>query len=76
MISVAQVLYAKNGALVSIETLRGSWAEMSDDWRAYTGGWCLGYSFKLDEILARFGVTLDDDAEFARLIERHYGQAN
>ncbi len=76
MITQAEVRYAKNDALVAIETLRGAWADLSDDWRAFTGGWCLGYSFKLDEILTRFGVTLDDDAEFAHLIERHYGQTN
>lgn len=76
MITESAVTFAKSGAIVEMEKLRGAWTEMADDWRAYTGGWCLGYSFKLDKILTRFGVTLDDDAEFASLIERHYGQAN
>lgn len=76
MITEGEVSYAKNGALVAMETLRGAWAEMSEDWRAFTGGWCLGYSFKLDEVLERFGVTLNDDDEFEDLIRRHYGEAN
>jgi hypothetical protein len=73
MISEHDVSYAKNGAIVEMEKLRGMWAEMSADWRAYTGGWCLGYSMKLDKVLARFGVELDDPPEFKRYLEERYG---
>lgn len=74
MITEGEVSYAKNGALVAMETLRGAWAEMSEDWRAFTGGWCLAFSFKLDKVLARFGVKLDDDPELERYLQKHYEQ--
>lgn len=76
MITESAVTLAKNGAIVEMEKLRGAWAEMADDWRAYTGGWCLGYSFKLDKILTRFGVKLDDDPELERLLRENYEQTN
>jgi hypothetical protein len=72
MITEAEVTYAKNGVLVAMETLRGAWPEMADDWKAYTGGWCLGYSFQLDKVLTRFGVKLDDDPELERYLDKHY----
>ncbi len=74
MITEPEVSYAKNGALVAMETLRGAWGEMSEDWRAYTGGWCLAFSFKLDKVLARFGVKLEDDPELERHLQKHYEQ--
>ncbi len=76
MITESAVTFAKSGAIVEMEKLRGAWAEMTDDWRAYTGGWCLGYSLKLDQILTRFGVELDDDPELERSLRKRYEQAN
>jgi len=72
MISEHEVRFAKNGAIVGMETLRGMWADMTDDWRAFTGGWCLGYSLQLDQHLARFGVRLEDDPELERYLRKHY----
>jgi hypothetical protein len=77
LITDAEVAYAKNGALVAIETLRGAWADLSDDWKAYTGGWCLAYSLKLDKQLAMLGVKPDDDPADVRLeryLQKHYEQ--
>lgn len=76
MITEGEVTLAKNDALVAIETLRGAWVEMSDDWKAYTGGWCLGYSFQLDKHLARFGVKLPDDPDLEKYLRKRYEQTN
>lgn len=74
MISEAEIMFARSDAVVAMEALRGSWHEMSDDWRAFTGGWCLAYSLKLDKILARFGVKLEDDPELERQLTKRYAQ--
>ena len=66
-------MFARSNACVAMESLRGSWHEMSDDWRAFTGGWCLGYSLKLDTVLARFGVELEDPPEFKQYLSERYG---
>jgi len=72
MISDTEINLVRSDACVDMELLRGRWHEMSDDWRAFTGGWCLGYSLKLDKVLARFGVKLDDDPELERLLAKRY----
>ena len=76
MITESAATFAKSGAIVEMEKLRGAWAEMADDWKAYIGGWCFGYSLKLDKILTRFGVKLADDPEFERLLRKHYEQTH
>lgn len=73
MISEAEIMFARSDAVVAMESLRGCWHEMSDDWRAFTGGWCLAYSLKLDKVLARFGVKLPDDPELERYLSKRYG---
>lgn len=73
MISHTDVDFVKSAAIVAMEKLRGSWHEMPDEWRAYTGGWCLGYSQKLDKILAVFGIEFDDDEELVAYLEKRYG---
>ena len=73
MISEAEIMFARSNACVAMESLRGLWHEMSDDWRAFTGGWCLGYSMKLDEVLARFGVELEDPPELEKYLSERYG---
>ena len=75
MISEAEIMFARSDACVAMESLRGMWHEMSDDWRAFTGGWCLAYSFKLDKVLARHGVKLEDDPELERHLAAMYEQA-
>jgi len=72
MITKVETNFAKSGAITEMEKLRSAWLEMSDDWRAFTGGWCLGYSLKLDKVLARFGVELEDDPELERLLSKRY----
>jgi len=73
MISDAEIMFARSDACVAMESLRGLWHEMSDDWRAFTGGWCLGYSMKLDKVLARFGVELEDPPELEKYLRERYG---
>lgn len=73
MISDAEIMFARSDACVAMESLRGRWHEMSDDWRAFTGGWCLGYSLKLDKVLARFGVELEDDPELEKYLSKRHG---
>ncbi len=73
MISDTEIMLARSDACVAMESLRGRWHEMSDDWRSFTGGWCLGYSFKLDKVLARFGVKLEEDPELERQLRKRYG---
>ncbi len=73
MISDAEIMFARSDACVAMESLRGRWHEMSDDWRAFTGVWCLGYSLKLDKVLARFGVELEEDPELERLLSKRHG---
>ncbi len=72
MISESEIMFARSDACVAMESLRGRWHEMSADWRAFTGGWCLGYSFKLDKVLARFGVELEDDPELEKYLSKRY----
>ena len=73
LISEAEVMFARSNAVVAKESLRGAWHEMSDDWKAFTGGWCLAYSLKLDKHLARHGVKLEDDPELERYLSERYG---
>lgn len=73
MISDTEINLVRSDAVVAMESLRGMWHEMSDDWRAFTGGWCLGYSLKLDKVLAGFGVKLEDDPELERYLKKRYG---
>ncbi len=73
MITEAEIMFARSDACVAIESLRGMWHEMSDDWKAFTGGWCLAYSLKLDKVLARFDVKLEDDPELERYLSKRYG---
>ena len=72
-ISDGEVMFARSNAIVAMEAVRSSWREMSDEWKAYTGGWCLAYSMKLDKVLARFGVKLEDDPELERQLQERYG---
>ena len=74
MITEAEIMFARSNACVAMESLRGMWHEMSDEWKAYTGGWCLAYSMKLDEYLATHGVGFDDDPELERHLSKMYGQ--
>ena len=73
MITDGEIMFARSNACVAMESLRGRWHEMSDDWKAFTGGWCLAYSLKLDKVLARFGVKLEDDPELERYLKKRYG---
>ncbi len=73
MISDSEIVLARSDACVAMESLRGRWHEMNDDWRAFTGGWCLAYSLKLDKVLARHGVKLEEDPELERLLSKRYG---
>ena len=73
MITEAEIMFARSNACVAMESLRGRWHEMSDDWKAFTGGWCLAYSLKLDKVLARYGVKLEEDPELERQLRKRYG---
>ncbi len=73
MISDSEIVLARSDACVAMESLRGRWHEMSADWRAFTGGWCLAYSLKLDKALARHGVKLEEDPELERQLRKRYG---
>ncbi len=72
MISDAEIMFARSDACVAMESLRGRWVDMSDDWKAFTGGWCLAFSLKLDKVLARHGVKLEDDPKLERLLAKRY----
>jgi len=74
-ISEGEIMFARSNAIVAMEAVRSSWREMSDEWKAYTGGWCLAYSMKLDKTLAVFGVKLEDDPELERHLSKMYEQA-
>ncbi len=74
MISDLEINLVRSDACVAMESLRGRWHEMSADWHAFTGGWCLAYSFKLDKVLARHGVKLEDDPELERHLSKLYGR--
>jgi hypothetical protein len=74
MISDTEIMLARSDACVAMESLRGRWHEMSDDWRAFTGGWCLAYSLKLDKALARHSVKLEDDPELERLMSKPFAR--
>ena len=74
MISESEIMLARSDACVAMESVRGLWHQMSDDWRAFTGGWCLAYSLKLDKVLARFGVELEDDPELERHLRKRYAR--
>ncbi len=76
MITDGEIMFARSNACVAMESLRGRWHEMSDDWKAFTGGWCLAYSMKLDKVLARFDVKLEDDPELERYLSKQYAQTN
>lgn len=72
-ISESEIMFARSDACVAMESLRGRWHEMSDDCRAFTGGWCLAYSLKLDKVLTRHGVKLEEDPELERQLRKRYG---
>lgn len=76
MISDTEINLVRSDACVAMESLRGRWHEMSDDCRSFTGGWCLGYSLKLDKALARHGVKLEEDPELERHLRKRYGKTN
>ena len=73
MINDAEINFVKSGAITEIEKLRSAWFEMSDDWKAFIGGWCLAYSLKLDKVLARHGVKLEEDPVIEKYLSGRYG---
>lgn len=61
MITEGEVSFARNNAIGAVEALRGLNVNEPDEYVIYLCGYLTGKASYLDEVLARYGVKIDDE---------------